>query len=246
MPDFDAYAGDYQAAVERSVGFTGRGLEFFHQRKVDLLRRIGRRYLRTVDDARVLDVGCGSGVTASMLRPYVRSVHGVDVSPFMIDRAQERTTDCSFQAFDGQRIPLPDASFDLVMTICVLHHVPPARWEPFVAEMARVARPGGLVVIIEHNRLNPMTRRAVSTCPFDVDAVLVSQRRAKALLCAAGAGPVAIENFLFSPLRGRVGETLDSWLSPVPLGGQYAAVGRRRPRSATGLDSSSGQQPSSR
>ena len=43
----------------------------------------------------------------------------------------------------------------------------------FVADMVRVTRPGGLVCVIEHNPLNPLTRLAVNRCPFDADAVLL-------------------------------------------------------------------------
>ena len=224
---FDTYAGDYTASVERSVGFTGRKIEFFHQRKIDVLRRIGGRHLASMAAASVLDVGCGAGVTGSMLRPYVASVHGIDVSPLMVQQARERSRECTFDVFDGSRLPFDDCSFDLVMTICVLHHVPPERWEPFTAELVRVVRPGGLAVIIEHNRLNPMTRRAVNTCPFDADAVLVPHRRAARMLRAAGAQPVEIHNFLFSPLAGRVGSALERGCSPIPFGGQYAAAGFR-------------------
>ncbi len=224
---FDTYAGDYTESVERSVGFTGRRIEFFHQRKVDVLRRIGTRHLDSMATASVLDVGCGAGVTGAMLKPHVGSVHGVDVSPLMVEQARQRDPGCSYEFFDGSRLPFAEGSFDLVVTICVLHHVPPDRWSSFTAELVRATRPGGLVVIIEHNRLNPLTRRAVNACEFDHDAVLVPQARARRLLHAAGAGPAEIHNFLFSPLGGLPGSALDRMLSSVPLGGQYAAAARR-------------------
>ena len=61
-------------------------------------------------------------------------------------------------------MPVPDASVDVVFAICVVHHVPPAHWGAFAAEMARVLRPGGVAAIFEHNPLNPVTRRVVSNC----------------------------------------------------------------------------------
>jgi hypothetical protein len=83
-------------------------------------------------------------------------------------------------------------------------------------------------VVIEHNRLNPLTRRAVNGCEFDADAVLVPQRVAQRLLERGGAGPVEIHHFLFSPFRGALGRELDRRLAGICLGGQYAAVARRR------------------
>jgi len=225
---FDAFADAYQRSVERSTGFTGRNLEFFHRRKIEMLIRLGRRHLGTLRSASVLDVGCGVGITDNMLRPHVGSLHGVDVSAAMVEQAGRRNPDCIYQAYDGECLPFADSTFDLVMTICVVHHVPPHQWEAFTSELVRVTRPGGLVTIIEHNRLNPLTRRAVSTCEFDEDAVLVPQRRIARLLDKAGAGPVETRHFLFSPLGGRVGAEIDHVLAAFPLGGQYVSAARRR------------------
>ena len=227
---FDAFAADYQASVERSVGFTGRDLGFFHRRKVHVLRRLAGRHLGNLAGARVLDVGCGAGVTDELLQPYVGSLHGVDVSKQMVAQAKVRNPSAMYEPYDGEHLPFPDGSFDFVLTICVVHHVPPPRWSDFVQEMARVTRPGGLVAILEHNPLNPLTRRAVSTCEFDEDAVLVPHRRATRLLRDAGVGPVEVCNFLFSPFEGRVGSRIDQWLARVPFGGQYVAAGRRHLR----------------
>jgi SAM-dependent methyltransferase len=181
-----------------------------------------------MDSISVLNVGSGSGVTDSLLKPHVHSIHGVEVSLAMVEQAQQRNPDCVYELYDGERLPFDDGAFDLVLTICVLHHVPPTQWPSFTAELVRVVAPGGVVTIIEHNPLNPLTRRAVNVCEFDEDAVLVSHRRAGRLLEAAGAGPVEIHHFLFSPLAGRLGSGLDRALAAVPFGGQYAAVARRR------------------
>ena len=52
--------------------------------------------------------------------------------------------------------------------------------------MRRVCRPGGLIVLFEHNPWNPLTRRAVRGCEFDRDAELLSRREASRLLSEAG------------------------------------------------------------
>jgi SAM-dependent methyltransferase len=224
---FDAVAGDYQALVERSVGFTKRPLEFFHERKIDVLRHAGTRYLRSFSRASVLDVGCGSGVTDGLLRPYVGSLHGVDVSEAMVEQARSRNPGCTYEIYDGRRLPFELGQFDLVATICVLHHVPPDRWSQFAAELVRVVRPGGVIVIIEHNRLNPLTRRAVNHCEFDRDAVLVPHRRAARLLREAGADPVETRHFLFSTFERGLGPALERHFRRLPAGGQYASIAIR-------------------
>jgi SAM-dependent methyltransferase len=225
---FDAYAAGYRQSVERSVGFMGRDLDFFHRRKVDVLLGAVPPHLGPLRRVSVLDVGCGTGVTDAYLRPHVRSLVGVDVSDAMVEEASRRNPDCEYRTYDGEHLPWRDGAFDLVLTICVLHHVPPATWPAFVSELARVTRPGGVVAIIEHNRVNPLTRRAVRQCPFDEDAVLVAQHTATALLDGAGAGPPEVHNFLFSPFAGRFGRWIDRCLGSVPVGGQYLSLGRRR------------------
>jgi SAM-dependent methyltransferase len=94
-------------------------------------------------DARILDVGCGDGKVDSLiarLRPDV-AIHGIDV----LVRPQ---TCIPVTPFDGTTIPHPDASFDVVMFVDVLHHCQdPAR---LLAEAKRVTRRA--VLIKDHTR----------------------------------------------------------------------------------------------
>lgn len=94
-------------------------------------------------DARVLDVGCGDGQVASAimrLRPDV-AVRGIDV-------LVRPTAAIPVEAFDGARIPLPDAAVDAVTLVDVLHHTDdPAA---LLRECARVARRA--VVVKDHLR----------------------------------------------------------------------------------------------
>lgn len=117
--------------------------------------RSGRRALREVEhllgrplraDETVLDAGCGTGWLAAGLRRGVPglSVIGVDLSRGMLERASTAGAWPLLQA-DAQRLPLADASVDLIVTRGVLHHLPDAPGA--LAEWRRVLRPGGAVVI---------------------------------------------------------------------------------------------------
>jgi SAM-dependent methyltransferase len=96
---------------------------------------------------RVLDVGCGTGHLASALvsRAHAAAVHGVDLSPHYVEHAKARHTDprFEFQVGDACALGYADHSFDAVLSLLMLHFVP--RPERAIAEMRRVARPGGLV-----------------------------------------------------------------------------------------------------
>lgn len=97
-----------------------------------------------------LDVGTGAGHTALALAPHVREVVGVDLTEAMMAEARALAekrgiANVRFVHGDALALPFPDASFDLVTCRRAAHHFPDLRRA--VAEMARVLRPGGRVVI---------------------------------------------------------------------------------------------------
>lgn len=100
--------------------------------------------------ARWIDVACGPGVISRAIAGKVGSVSGVDLTPAMINEAEKRAREegvgnVSFSVGDAASLDLADATFEGAITRLSLHHIPaPGR---IVAEMARVVRPGGAVVV---------------------------------------------------------------------------------------------------
>jgi ubiquinone/menaquinone biosynthesis C-methylase UbiE len=225
--DFDDFAKDYEDTVDRSVSFTGRDSAFFARRKVEILEDIVRPGLGSLQGLNLLDVGCGTGTTDRHLAPRVRMLHGVDISEEMLVKAQRNVPKAKFTWYDGEKLPFADETFDVAVAICVLHHIPESMRFKVVSEMVRVTRPEGVVAVFEHNPFNPLTRHAVNTCELDEDAVLLSSREAVDLLRDSADTEPEFRHFLFSPLGGAIGCSLDRHLRTVPLGGQYAAWARR-------------------
>jgi SAM-dependent methyltransferase len=117
---------------------------------------------------RILDVGTGNGTLfAGFARGY-RCV-GVDTSEHQLARhcAPGRVA-----LADGEALPFPDGSFDLVVESCVLHHVPEPR--RLVGEMARVAR--SAVALVEPNMLNPLSFAFHALVPEERGALSLSRR----------------------------------------------------------------------
>ncbi|WP_344875916.1 class I SAM-dependent methyltransferase [Nonomuraea antimicrobica] len=92
-----------------------------------------------------LDAACGTGRYAALLSGDGHQVIGVDGSPDMLARARARVPQAEFLRGDLSRLPVPDATADLVVCALALTHVPAL--DPVLAEFARVLRPGGSVVI---------------------------------------------------------------------------------------------------
>jgi ubiquinone/menaquinone biosynthesis C-methylase UbiE len=219
--DFDAHAAVYDNVVDRSVSFTGRNAAFYARRKVELLEEIVRPRLGSLQGLSVLDVGCGTGTTDRQFASRVQKLHGVDVSEEMLAHARASVPTADFSWYDGEKLPFADDSFDVTVAICVLHHVPVSKRSTMLGEMLRVTRPEGFVAVFEHNPLNPLTRHAVNTTEMDQSEVLLTSRQVvDALRDAAGMEP-EVRHFLFSPLGGAIGCSVDRHLRRVPLGGQY-------------------------
>jgi SAM-dependent methyltransferase len=106
---------------------------------------------------RVLDVGCGVGMYTAAFQRETPHVFGVEVERERALEARGRSAGVS-QAV-GEHLPFPDATFDVVFSHEVLEHVADDR--ACVAEMVRVVRPGGRVVVFVPNRLYPFETHGI-------------------------------------------------------------------------------------
>jgi ubiquinone/menaquinone biosynthesis C-methylase UbiE len=104
----------------------------------------------------VLDVGCGTGTLAIAAKRRVGAagtVHGIDASPEMIDRAKRKAVkagiDVEFQTGVVEALPFPDAHFDAVVSTLMLHHLPRPVRQQCAREMRRVLKPGGRVLAVD-------------------------------------------------------------------------------------------------
>lgn len=98
----------------------------------------------------VLEIGCGSGAMAARVLEQFPDIRltATDFDPKMIEVASERLTRFGdrvrVEQADATALRYPDGSFDTVLSFIMLHHV--MDWQPAVAEMVRVLRPGGRLV----------------------------------------------------------------------------------------------------
>jgi ubiquinone/menaquinone biosynthesis C-methylase UbiE len=104
----------------------------------------------------VLDVGCGTGSLAIAAKRQVGetgSVQGIDASPEMIGRARHKARkaglDVDFANGVAESLPFPDRRFDVVLSTVMLHHLGKKARPVAVAEMKRVLKPGGRLLVVD-------------------------------------------------------------------------------------------------
>ncbi|MEV4251461.1 class I SAM-dependent methyltransferase [Streptosporangium canum] len=139
LNDYDRIAEGYTAENETSL------LNAYYERPA-MLELAG-----DVTGRRILDAGCGSGPLFSALRDRGAIVTGVDASAGMLELARQRLgADADLRVVDlASPLPFPDDAFDDVIASLVLHYL--EDWGPTLAELRRVLRPGGrLLVSVDH------------------------------------------------------------------------------------------------
>jgi ubiquinone/menaquinone biosynthesis C-methylase UbiE len=137
------------ATRERFSRTAERIAELQDARAAELEQKI-LRFVAPRGDERALDSGTGTGALAFALAPHVREVVGVDLVPELLEQARRRAEqlpNVSFVEGDATKLPFQYAEFDLAGTLRTLHHI--ARPELAVAELARVTRSRGRVLVVD-------------------------------------------------------------------------------------------------
>src|SRR5690606_31738033 len=155
--EFDRFADEYEALHASNVRASGEDPSFFAEYKVLDLRRLALEtcVLERMRCGAILDFGGGVGNSARFLaREFPEALRlNVDVSLRSLRVARERREGGAQVAFDGATLPLASGSVDAAMCACVFHHIPEDEHVAKLAELRRVLRPGGLLMVYEHNPL---------------------------------------------------------------------------------------------
>jgi len=116
------------------------------------LRVLGLRMFLPKAGMSILDVGCGTGSHLAFYQRYDVNLFGIDTSPAMLSVARERLGDGA-ELYQGSatQMPYPDASFDLIISMLVLHEMDHPIRLAVLDEMKRVLKPSGRVLLIDFN-----------------------------------------------------------------------------------------------
>jgi SAM-dependent methyltransferase len=224
--EFDLLADEYHEQHKANVAITGEGPEYFAEYKIaDLADLVCGKCLVAEN---ILDFGSGIGNSVPYFRKYFEqsALSCCDVSERSIEIAQARFLGNEKYLLINNVIPLPTASQDIVFSACVFHHIPHVEHQHWLAELRRVTRPDGLLAIYEHNPLNPLTVRAVNTCPLDVNAKLIRGGSMRYRASSSGWNDARVDYRLFFPSILKSLRPLEKHLGWLSLGAQYRMTAR--------------------
>jgi SAM-dependent methyltransferase len=209
---FDEVAERYKESLERNHRFIPGDVEFYSEYKVRIAADIN-----TGQSVSILDYGCGVGLSLPHLKEYFPDsrIHAHDPSIKSIEVAQKN--------YDYVNFDISQGNFDLIFVAGVMHHIPRESLRMEISKICGLLADKGKVIIFEHNPFNPITRRLVSTCEFDVGAELISTRKLiNQFKKAEPSLQVAKKGYcLFFPPALKALSFFERFLRKIPLGGQY-------------------------
>lgn len=141
-------------------------------------------------EGRVLEVGVGTGLSLPRYAKHLEIV-GIDIAPEMLEKARQRVASSNLDnvtglhEMDAGNLAFPDASFDTVVAMYVITVVPHP--EQVVRELARVVKPGGQVMLVNHfsqeegvrgfveRRMAPFAQQLGWHSVFDISRVMVAE-----------------------------------------------------------------------
>ena len=223
VAEFDKFADEYLAAHTQNLKISGEAPDYFARYKLDEIRRRWTA-LKLPEPKGVLDFGAGIGNSLPHLARVFpgAKLTGLDVSEKSLAVAAQRFPGLAeLVRYDGGDVPLADASFDLIFSACVFHHIEAAEHEALLSRLKRLLRPGGMLAIFEHNPVNPVTRYIVATCPFDENAVLIPAPVFAQRQRAVGLRDVKVAYTGFFPGPLAALRPLERLMTAVPVGAQY-------------------------
>jgi ubiquinone/menaquinone biosynthesis C-methylase UbiE len=138
----------YEALADRYVEFAGTEISAATEAPLD--RSLLRAFVDLVNtgtSTRVADVGCGPGRAAAFLATHHLDVVGVDPSPAMLAAARIAHPDIQFEKGQLDDLPVPDASLAGVVCWYSIIYTPPEYLGGAFAELARILRPGGYLLL---------------------------------------------------------------------------------------------------
>ena len=221
MEDFDKFAHDYKTILDDSIKLGGEKGEYFSTYKANYVsRHIGKDFA-----GKILDYGCGIGLLSKDLLIHLphAKVDGFDVSVASIEHVPENLKK---QGHFTSDLNLLAQDYDLIVIANVLHHIELPQRAAVIAKLKKLVKNEGKIIIFEHNPFNPLTRKIVKDSPLDKGVILLPFPEVLSYLKKAGFKKLQSNYIVFFPKFLANLRPAEPYLSWLPLGAQYVAMGQ--------------------
>lgn len=162
----------------------------------------------------IVDIGCGGGLVTEPLARLGGQLTGIDPAPENADAAAAHAAlgglDIAYRAARAEDLVAESAQFDAVLALEVIEHIPD--WAAFIGVMARLARPGGIVIVSTLNRTLKSYALAIVGAEYVLGWVprgthdwqrFVTPNELRSAFVRAGLVPQAARGLVFQPLSDR-------------------------------------------
>jgi len=228
MPkSFDPFAKQYNLLTDQAIRVSGYDTKTLVDAKLKKLKNLYPALAK--NSFYLLDYGCGIGnLYDSVAKFFPKAIYtGVDQSKKSIREAKLRFPDhFDFQELDSSS--WKEKKYDLVFSSGVFHHISHDEHSSLIQYLSSLLNVNGKIVIWEHNPINPFTQKIVRECIFDEDAILIQSKKLKQHLENASFSKVRVKYTTFFPKILSGLNIFDPFLSWLPLGGQYLAIGEKK------------------
>lgn len=129
---------------------TARSYDTYVEPFNTVLRKIVLKMFDPGKEMRVLEVGCGTGTNLKLYHEAGCRVHGMDLSPAMLQQARGKLgRSADLRLADASYMPYPDGGFDLAVSMLTLHEMPASIRPAVMSEMIRVVKRDGRILLID-------------------------------------------------------------------------------------------------
>lgn len=225
-PEFDKSAHEYETLFQPWLRIAGASREYFARSRLSWLSYVLRE--QDITPKRVMDFGCGTGMSLSLLANILSAeqVIGLDPSEESLAVARESIGSKPWQLATPANY-LPQQDLDVVFCNGVFHHIPETEQAAAINYVYRCLRPGGLFAMWENNPWNPIHAFAMKHSEIDENAVPLPPPASRRLIRSESFELIRTDYLFFFPGYFSWLHPLEKWLIKVPLGAQYQVLARK-------------------
>lgn len=225
-PEFDRSAREYDRLFQPWLKIAGASREYFARSRLNWLSHV--LHEEKIAPKRVMDFGCGTGMSLSLLADTLDAdqVIGLDPSEESLAVARESVGSRPVRLVTPTSYR-PQQDLDLVFCNGVFHHIPVAEQPTAMNYVYRCLRPGGIFAMWENNPWNPVQAFAMKCSEIDENAIPLAPPESHRLVQTQRLRLIRTDYLFFFPGYLSWFQPLEKRLTKMPLGAQYQVLARK-------------------